>query len=244
MPHVHTTLVRRSLLVLPLALALGSLSSCGDGGGAQPLPTPSATATGTAASFDVTPCLNQMIPGTGLTVAQAVIPDTIKLNLNAPSGFPNGRTLTDPVVDVTLAAIFLDLSKNGPGTLAALPLNPPANDLPFRSTFPYLAPPQGSPPLADSTATSFTFRSDPDSAYTRVDREGMPAVATALIGAPLKEAYNDANPSDDVAGKFVPEITSHLTALASALNDDFYAAGLKPCPTWTVLAERMPNAAG
>ena len=220
--------IRRTAMMAPLGIALVSLSACGNDY-AAPAPTPSASATGTAASFDVTPCLNQMIPGTGLTVAQAVVPDMIKLNLNAPSGFPNGRTLTDPVIDITLAAIFLNLSKNPPGTLAALPLNPPANDLPFKTTFPYLADPQGTPPRADTTGTSFNFRTDPDSAYVRVDRMGMPAVATALIGSSLKTAYNDANPSDDAAGKFVPEITSHLTGLATALNLDFFGAGLTPC---------------
>ncbi|GAC1579041.1 MAG: hypothetical protein NVS3B27_23100 [Novosphingobium sp.] len=218
----------RAASAAPLALVM-VLAGCGDGSAPAPTPTPSASATGTAASFDVTPCLNQTIPGTGLTVAQAVVPDMIKLNLNAPSGFPNGRTLTDPVIDITLAAIFLNLSKNPPGTLAALPLNPPANDLPFKSTFPYLADPQGSPPRADTTGTSFNFRTDPDSAYVRVDRMGMPAVATALIGSPLKTAYNDASPVDDATGKFVPEITSHLTGLATALNLDFYGAGLSPC---------------
>ncbi|WP_295634363.1 DUF4331 family protein [Novosphingobium sp.] len=219
---------RRAVLMAPLGFAMATLSGCGNDY-AAPTPTPSASVTGTAASFDVTPCLNQTIPGTGLTVAQAVLPDTLKLNLNAPSGFPNGRTLTDPVIDVTLAVIFLNLSKNSPATLAGLPLNPPANDLPFKSAFPYLADPQGTPPRADTTGTSFDFRTDADSAYTRVDRMGMPAVATALIGSSMKTAYNDANPSDDAAGKFVPEITSRLTALATALNLDFYGAGLSPC---------------
>ena len=219
---------RRVALCAPLGLALASLSGCGNDY-APPTPTPSATATGTAASFDVTPCLNQTIPGTGLTVAQLVIPDSLKLDLNAPSGFPNGRTLTDPVIDVTLAAIFLNLSKNGPATLANLPLNPPANDKPFLSTFPYLAPPQGSPPLSDTTGTSFDFRTDPDSAFVRVDRNGMPAVSAVLISAAMKTAYNDGSQADDAAGKFVPEITSRLTSLTSALADDFYAAGLQPC---------------
>ncbi|GAC1420784.1 MAG: hypothetical protein NVSMB69_20300 [Novosphingobium sp.] len=218
----------RSVAAAPLALVL-ALAGCGDGSAPPPTPTPSATATGTAASFDVTPCLNQMIPGTGLTVAQAVVPDMIKLNLNAPSGFPNGRTLTDPVIDITLNVIFLNLAKNPPGTLASLPLNPPANDLPFKTTFPYLADPQGTPPRADTTGTSFNFRTDPESAYVRVDRMGMPAVATALIGSSLKNAYNDASPVDDATGKFVPEITSHLTGLATALNLDFFGAGLTPC---------------
>lgn len=220
--------IRRMAMIAPLGIALAALSACGNDY-AGPSPTPSTSVTGTAASFDVTPCLNQTIPGTGLTVAQAVVPDMIKLSLNTPSGFPNGRTLTDPVIDITLAAIFLNLSKNGPGTLVALPLNPPANDLPFKSTFPYLADAQGTPQRADTTGTSFDFRTDADSAYTRVDRMGMPAVATALISPSMKTAFNDANPSDDAAGKFVPEITSRLTTLASALNDDFFAAGLTPC---------------
>lgn len=220
--------LRRAALAAPLALALAMLSGCGNDY-AAPAATPAAVATGTAASFDVTPCLNQTIPGTGLTVAQAVIPDMIKLDLNTPSGFPNGRTLTDPVIDITLAAIFLNLSKNGPATLVNLPLNPPANDLPFKSTFPYLADAQGTPARADTTGTSFDFRTDADSAYVRVDRMGMPAVATALISSSMKTAYNDASPVDDAAGKFVPEITSRLTGLASALADDFFAAGLTPC---------------
>lgn len=219
---------RRLALIAPLGVALASLSSCGNDY-APPPATPAATATGTAVKFDVTPCLNQTIPGTGLTVAQAVVPDLIKLDLNTPSGFPNGRTLTDPVIDITLAAIFLNLSKNGPATLANLPLNPPANDLPFKSTFPYLADAQGTPQRADTTGTSFNFRTDPDSAYTRVDRMGMPAVATALISSSMKTAFNDADPVDDAAGKFVPEITARLTTLAAALNDDFFAAGLTPC---------------
>ena len=220
--------IRRTAMLAPLGIALATLSACGNDY-AGPSPTPATVVTGTAASFDVSPCLNQTIPGTGLTVAQAVVPDMIKLSLSTPSGFPNGRTLTDPVIDITLAAIFLNLSKNGAGTLAGLPLNPPANDLPFKSTFPYLADAQGSPPRADTTGTSFDFRTDPDSAYTRVDRNGMPAVSAVLMSASMKTAFNDGNPSDDAAGKFVPEITSRLTTLASALNDDFFAAGLSPC---------------
>ena len=220
--------IRRTAMFAPLGIALATLSACGNDY-AGPSPTPSAFVTGTAASFDVTPCLNQTIPGTGLTVAQAVIPDMIKLNLNAPSGFPNGRNLTDPVVDITLAAIFLNLSKNGPGTLAALPLNPSGNDRPFKTVFPYLADAQGPPPASDTTGRSFDFRTDPDSAYVRVDRTGMPAVATALISGPMRNAFNDGSPVDDAAGKFVPEMTSRLTTLASALNDDFFAAGLTPC---------------
>lgn len=78
------------------------------------------------------------------TVAQAgpvIIPDTIKYDPNAPTGYPNGRALTDQVVDLTLAAVMLDLDVHGLTTFAELPLNPPENDVPFGAEFPYLAPP-------------------------------------------------------------------------------------------------------
>ena len=172
-----------------------------------------------------------MIPGTGVTVAQAVVPDTLTLDLSATSGFPNGRKLADPVIDVTLAVIFLDLSVNGPGTLAGLPLNPPANDVSFRDTFPYLAAPQGSPPIADNSGTMFTFRSEPGSSYVRVDRMGMPAVSTALIPSDRKNAYNDASPAQDANGDFVPDLADTLTGLTNALADDLIDAGLTPCAT-------------
>jgi hypothetical protein len=212
------------------ACALIALSGCGgddDTPVAMPMPTPAPT----IANFDVARCLNQAIPGTGFTVAQAVVPDTLTINLAAASGFPNGRRLADPVIDVTLAVIFLDLTRAAPDALARLPLNPPANDVAFRSTFPYLAAPQGSPPLADTGGTAFNFRTDAASAFVRVDRMGMPAVATALIGTIQKTPYNDASPADDAAGTFVPELTTTLTGLTNALADDLVRAGLPPCAT-------------
>jgi len=83
---------------------------------------------------------------TSTSITQAaplIVPDTLKINTAATAGFPNGRLLTDPVVDVTLAVVLLDLSQNGQTalTLANLPLNPPANDVAFSATFPYLASP-------------------------------------------------------------------------------------------------------
>ncbi|MFM9827856.1 MAG: DUF4331 family protein [Sphingomonas sp.] len=160
-----------------------------------------------------------------------MIPDTLTLDLAGTSGFPNGRLLTDPVIDVTLNVLFLNLAVNGPGTLAGVPVNPSANDLPFRSSFPYLASAQGSPPVAGTAGTNFNFRSDADSAYVRVDRMGMPAVATALIGTSRKLAYNDANPSDDAASTFVPDLSGQLTGLTNALADDFTRLGLRLCAT-------------
>lgn len=225
--------LRRLAMATALAMCLGTLSGCFDGDDAEPIamPEPTPTPTPTPTSFDVQACLDQMIPGTGVTVAQAVLPDTLTLNLAAASGFPNGRKLADPVIDVTLAVIFLKLSVNGPGTLAGLPLNPPANDVAFRSDFPYLAAPQGTPPLADNSGTMFMFRSDPETSYVRVDRMGMPAVSTALIPSGRKNAYNDAGPVQDANGDFVPDLAATLTGLTNALADDLVGAGLTPCAT-------------
>jgi hypothetical protein len=56
---------------------------------------------------------------------------------NDTAGFPNGRRLTDDVIDITLqaAAGFLVGQNTGLGD------GVDKNDLPFRSTFPYLAVP-------------------------------------------------------------------------------------------------------
>lgn len=74
-----------------------------------------------------------------------MIPETIKIDLDAPLGFPNGRRLADPAMDLTLGLLLLDLDPMGgsspPTALADLPLNPPANDVPFGANFPYVAPP-------------------------------------------------------------------------------------------------------
>lgn len=226
-----------SLAVLA-AIGLAACNDRGDNGAPPPItvtpapspsPTPTPAPTPTPTSFDVTACLNQTIPGTGFTVAQAVVPDTLTLTLSAASGFPNGRRLPDPVIDVTLAVIFLDLTRHSPALLAGLPVNPAANDQPFRTSFPYLAPPQGSPPLAATGGTSFNFRTDGPSSYVRVDRMGMPAVATALIGSSAKTAYNAADPVNDANGDFVPELTAQLTGLTNALADDLTGLGLTPC---------------
>jgi hypothetical protein len=79
------------------------------------------------------------------TVAQAgpvIIPDTIKYDPAMPTAYPNGRKLTDQVVDITLAAVLLKLGGNQPlNTFAMIPLNPATNDLPFKTEFPFLADP-------------------------------------------------------------------------------------------------------
>ena len=250
--------LRRAALVatpLTLALCLAACNSSPDSAvvpppvavvppAPTPTPSPSPTPTPSPASRNVTACLNQVIPGTGgMTPASLVLPDTIKLDFSRPNGFPNGRMLPDRVVDITLAVIFLDvatppagstLTAQSPGLLAGIPVNPGANDVPFLASFPYLAAPQGTPPLSTGTGTSFNFRTDPASSYVRVDRNGGPAVAPALIGATLKNPYNDGNLQDDVNGTFTvgtDGIVNQLTLLHNALADDLIALGLRVCST-------------
>ncbi len=244
---------RKSLITaVPLALAivLASCSNSSPDAAAPPAavvpppvaaPAPTPTPTPSPAGRNVTACLNQVIPGTGgFTPTSLVIPDTTKVDFTRPLGFPNGRRLEDQVVDITLAALFLRLDGTNPepvNRLALLPLNPGSNDRPFLTSFPFVGPPQGTPPLATGTGTSFNFRTDPASSFVRVDRNGMPAVAVALIGGatpadrPLKDRYNDANLSDDLAGVFVPDIVNQLTLLHNALADDLIAAGFRVCST-------------
>ena len=69
-----------------------------------------------------------------------VVPDVIGIDTAGVAGFPNGRLLADPAMDVTLAMVLLDLGAHPVTTFASLPLNPPANDLAFLPAFPYLAP--------------------------------------------------------------------------------------------------------
>lgn len=90
-------------------------------------------------------CVRQAVPG--------IVPDVVHLELAQPDGFPNGRTLGDPVVDRLIAIALLDLTTPGdcggtPCTVASfadLPLNPPANEIPLPPDFPYFALPHPPP---------------------------------------------------------------------------------------------------
>lgn len=91
-------------------------------------------------ALGLTPC-TVVGDGTGTCITQAaplVIPDTLKLDTTGTAGFPNGRKPADPVMDVTLAVLLLDLSAHSADTLVGA-LNPAANDVAFDASFPYLA---------------------------------------------------------------------------------------------------------
>lgn len=85
---------------------------------------------------------------------------------------------------------------------------------------------------------SYEFASDEPSAYTRVDRIGMPAVGTAVITD--KQAYNEADPATDAAGEYVEDITANVEALHAALDDDLTGLGLMPCATDVCVAQAAP----
>jgi len=219
-------------------LSLAMLGACSGGGSPVPTATPSPTPTtagggGQATfSYDVEPCFTQIVPNSGgQTVREFIAPDAITFDLSRPADFPNGRDLDDPVVDITIAYLFLDLTQTGQSlrTFANLPLNPPASDRAPLTTFPYFAPPQGAPPIAATTGTSFSFRTDPDSAFVTVDRTGLPAIATVLIGGPMRNAFNDASQTADAQGAFRSEFSIQLVALMNALGDDLTSIGLDIC---------------
>ncbi|MGQ0628571.1 MAG: DUF4331 family protein [Phycisphaerales bacterium] len=69
-------------------------------------------------------------------LASVAVPDTLKVDLSQPSGFPNGRRLEDDVVDTLLFFIFNQVpTSDGANT----------NDKAFNATFPYFAAPHQPP---------------------------------------------------------------------------------------------------
>jgi hypothetical protein len=215
--------------------AMALLSGCGGGGSAPapvvapPPPPPSPPPPPTGTSLSLTRCLNQVVVDRKLV--DIVVPDQLVLDLSKPAGFPNGRRLEDQVVDLELAALFLDLTRHPVTLLTTIPVNPNTFDQPLRTSFPFFAAALGTPTLSATNGTNFNFRADPDSNYVQVDRMGVPAVATVTILGPRKNAYNDGSPAADAAGTYVPDILAGYQALTNALFDDFQGLGLTPCAT-------------
>lgn len=112
----------------------------------------------------VLPCTTQHVRrndiADGPMVVDVTLPDWVTLSVDKPLGFPNGRILDEQVNDAVLAMGFLEMGGECPGdtsgkapldekgipicnveTFKNIGLNPPSNDRPFSSTFPYLPPP-------------------------------------------------------------------------------------------------------
>ena len=225
-------MTRTSLLIAAgLSLAVG-LSGCkvGESLTAQPAtptgPAPPPPVIGTA--FNVERCLNQ-VTSDGRTTRQVMIPDLVTLDVTKPASFPNGRRLQDPVVDIEVAYLFLDLTRHSPFTLVNVPLNPLGLDQPLRTTFPFYANSFGTARLSTRDGTEFNFRTNPESEYVRVERVGVPAVSTINVLGPRKIAYNEGNPTQDVARTYEADITAGLENLAALIVDDIQGLSLSPC---------------
>ncbi|APR82931.1 Hypothetical protein A7982_08280 [Minicystis rosea] len=110
----------------------GPLAGCATPGGAGPQ----------TSRTDIVEAINIGVPGAPPPLdhvgAEAIsaIGDVLRVDLGQPSGFPNGRKLTDDVVDVELQLLLCTLAAGGP-----IPDGPTANETAFKTGFPYLAPP-------------------------------------------------------------------------------------------------------
>lgn len=85
----------------------------------------------------------------------------------------------------------------------------------------------GGTPLPDPTPSGFTFRTEPLSAYARVDRMGQPVVATVLLHTEDKDHFNGTEPSED--GDFSELMLERLEELHVGLDDAIIAKGITPC---------------
>lgn len=95
------------------------------------------------ATLGIPPCVTPPLPMDSCDDQGGpfAIPDTLVIDLDDPAGFPNGRALPDPVMDIIFAVLLLDLEGGVPiDTLLNVPLNPTENDVEFAAGFPYLAP--------------------------------------------------------------------------------------------------------
>lgn len=234
-------MIRRSLPFAAVALVLAGCSAGEQRAPSAPpvtvTPTPAPTPTPTATTLDVLSCINQRVPldrvPPGTRVIDLIVPDTITIWPDRPIGFPNGRLLDDPVVDITLALALLDINSAGqsPRSFADLPLNPPRATKPPLADFPFANLSNDNPALDAGTGTGFVFDTAPMSAYVQVDRMGMPAVGTALILSPRKTAYSDGNVQLDTANTYAFDLIEGLRVFSEPLQDDLTARGLRSCAT-------------
>ena len=87
---------------------------------------------------------------------------------------------------------------------------------------------------------AFVFDTTPPENMVQLDRMGMPAVATAVISADLKDSYNESSPLLDAEGTFVDDIVKNVTGLHTALDDDLTGLGLTPCMAQACVNQAAP----
>lgn len=73
----------------------------------------------------------------------------------------------------------------------------------------------------------YQFADDPPDAYTRVDRVGVPMVASLAVGD--DDAFNQADPVDELDGRFVKDVLGALLAIHTALDPTLILQSLPPC---------------
>jgi hypothetical protein len=98
----------------------------------------------TTGRIDIVTIFLTGIPGLNMvadSAREAVYSDMLRINLAAPSGFPNGRLLSDDIVDVSLSIVGLSDGTLGGLVTSGISDGVGANDLPFQSIFPYVAVP-------------------------------------------------------------------------------------------------------
>lgn len=234
-------------LAASAVLALAACSSGGGSGGggtSSPTPTPTAststssTSSGGVTGLSVEKCFSQEVEP-GVTVQSLLTRDTLRLDLTKPGGFPNGRRLQDPVIDLTLAYLFTDLSKNSIDALAKLAINPASNAdnfdaagnvIGFSDGFPFVNQAHG-PIKPEGTGSNFDFRANTATDYEVIDAMGNPAVATILVPGDLQAKFNQNTPADYAAngGKYLSDLKNDLTGLATFLKDDFNKLSFTTC---------------
>ena len=161
-----------------------------------------------------------------LSVPPADDPDRLGVVGGDTAGFPNGRRLTDDVVDIGLQALEGVLLGGEQAALAAtLGDGVSSNDLSFGSSFPYVALPHNSS-VNQSQFAGFDRLAGDDRYATAaaIARDGFPSAGTAIVVNGDEAAFADALAANYLAGNAAAPVlltqrdTTPSTTLA-ALRD-------------------------
>jgi hypothetical protein len=244
-------MAKRFMIAAVASASLLALAGCSQGGtgqnsggGSSTTSSTSSTSSGgqSGTALNIEPCFSQEV-APGITVQDLLTRDTLRLDLSRPAGFPNGRRLQDPVIDLTLAYFFLDLRVHRIDDIAKLAVNPAANadvigpggaPLSFLTSFPYVLPAHGAA-KSEGTGSNFNFRTNPASDFEVIDAMGNPAVATVLVSANVQPGFNNNTPADYVSGggKYLSNFKQTLGGLATLLKDDFEKLQFTTCAKTT-----------